>query len=138
MMRVLALLVVASAAKVSPVQKVVQLLEELKTKVESDIAKEGKLMDEYTAWCDEEANEKEDAITSSKRTIADASATVADSSATITELERKTGDLTTKISAAEAEATKATGILNSEHADFDAAEKELLSTVDTLSRATSV
>jgi len=138
MMRVLALLVVASAAKVSPVQKVVQLLDELKAKVESDIANEGKLMDEFTAWCDEEANEKEDAITSSKRTIADASATVADASATITQLERKIGDLTTKISAAEAEATKATGIRNSEHADFDAAEKELLSTVDTLSRATSV
>merc|ERR1719453_2544898 len=33
------------------------------------------MMEEYTAWCDEEANTKEDAITSSKRTIGDLEAT---------------------------------------------------------------
>ena len=35
-------------------------------------------MEEYTTWCDEESNEKEDAITSSKRTIDDLSATMED------------------------------------------------------------
>jgi peptidoglycan hydrolase CwlO-like protein len=70
-------------AQVSPVQKVVQLLDELKGKVEADLASEGKAMDEYSSWCDEEANEKEDAITSSKRTIGDLEATIADATATI-------------------------------------------------------
>jgi hypothetical protein len=55
--------------KVSPVQKVVTLLDELKAKVQADLVAEEKLMDEYTTWCDEEANMKEDAITSAKRTI---------------------------------------------------------------------
>ena len=40
-------------------------------------------MEEYTTWCDEEANTKEDAITSSKRTIDDLSATMEDAKGTI-------------------------------------------------------
>ena len=46
--------------------------------VESDLSNEAKMMEEYTSWCDEEANTKEDAITSSKRTIGDLSATIED------------------------------------------------------------
>merc|ERR1719269_113833 len=77
-------------------------------------------MDEYTSWCDEEANEKEDAITSSKRTIGDLEATITDAKATI-------GSLTSSIDERK-----------SENADFVASEKELLGTVDSLERATSV
>merc|ERR1719506_2078323 len=67
-------------------------------------------MEEYTTWCDEEANTKEDAITSSKRTI---------------------GDL-------EAALDKATTLRNKEHDDFMASEKELVDTVDSLERAITV
>merc|ERR1719313_309519 len=74
-------------------------------------------MDEYTSWCDEEANEKEDAITSSKRTIGDLEATIADAKATIGSLTSSIDELTSKISSSEA---------------------ELLGTVDSLERATSV
>ena len=55
-------------------------------------------MDEYTSWCDEEANEKEDAITSSKRTIGDLEATIADAKATIGSLTSSIDELTSKIS----------------------------------------
>merc|ERR1719506_3132115 len=88
-------------------------------------------MDEYTSWCDEEANEKEDAITSSKRTIADAKATIGSLTSSIDEL-------TSKISSSEAELSKATELRKSENGDFVASEKELLGTVDSLERATSV
>ena len=40
------------------------------------MANEEKLMEEYTTWCDEEANTKEDAITSAKRTIGDLEAAI--------------------------------------------------------------
>jgi hypothetical protein len=33
-------------------------LDELKGKVESDLSAEEKMMEEYTSWCDEEANEQ--------------------------------------------------------------------------------
>jgi chromosome segregation ATPase len=130
-------LLVATVA-VSPVQKVIQLLDELKGKVEADLSNEEKMMEEYTAWCDEEANDKEDAITSSKRTIGDLEATIEDAKATIGSLTSKIGELTQKISGDEAELAKATDLRNKESADYLAAEKELVDTVDSLERATSV
>jgi chromosome segregation ATPase len=123
---------------VSPVQKVIQLLDELKGKVASDLENESKLMEEYSMWCDEEANTKEDAITSSKRTIGDLSATIEDAKATIGTLTSTIGELTQKISSSEADLSSATDIRDKESSDFAASEKELVDTVDSLERATSV
>jgi chromosome segregation ATPase len=132
------LLMGATAAKVSPVQKVIQLLDELKGKVASDLVEEEKMMDEYTSWCDEEANEKEDAITSSKRTIGDLEATIEDAKATIMTLTSSIDELTSKISTSESELTSATSIRSKAHEDFMAAEKELVDTVSSLERAQTV
>jgi len=125
----------ALAANVSPVQKVIQLLDELKGKVESDLAAEEKMMEEYTSWCDEEANEKEDAITSSKRTIGDLEATIEDAKATILTLTASIDELTSKISTSETELAKASDIREKEHGVFVASEKELVETIDSLDRA---
>jgi chromosome segregation ATPase len=120
------------------VQKVIQLLDELKGKVAADLAAEEKLMDEYTSWCDEEANEKEDAITSSKRTIEDLEATIEDAKATVVTLTSDIDDLTSKISTSEKELSDAKGIRKEEHDVFLASEKELVDTVDGLDRALTV
>merc|ERR1719231_767156 len=128
----------ATSAQASPVQKVIELLDDLKGKVEADLANEAKLMDEYSQWCDEEQNAKEDAITSSKRTIKDLTATIEDAKASITTLTSTIDELTQKISTSERDLNEATGIRNKERSDFTAAEKELVDTVDSLSRATSV
>jgi predicted RNase H-like nuclease (RuvC/YqgF family) len=92
-------------------------------------------MEEYTSWCDEEANEKEDAITSSKRTIGDLEATIEDATATIQTLTASIDELTTKISSSETELADATSIRDKENAVFLASEKELVETVDSLERA---
>merc|ERR1719443_646387 len=83
-------------------------------------------------------DEKEDAITSSKRTIGDLEATITDAKATIGSLTSSIDELTSKISSSEAELSKATELRKSENGDFVASEKELLGTVDSLERATSV
>merc|ERR1719473_1415160 len=67
------------------------------------------MMEEYSTWCDSESNEKEDAITSHKRTI---------------------GDLE-----AESELSEATKLREEEKASFSASETELVDTVDSLERA---
>ena len=131
-------LIIAIAAAVSPVQKVIQLLDDLKGKVSADLDREAGLMEEYTTWCDEEANSKSDAITSSKRTIGDLSATIEDSNGQIATLTSTIEDVTGTISTTEGELSEATSLRNKEKADFAAAEKELVDTVDSLSRATSV
>jgi len=126
------------ATQVSPVQKVIQLLDELKGKVESDLSAEEKLMEEYTSWCDEEANTKEDAITSSKRTIDDLGATIEDCKASVVTLTSSIDELTTKISTSEKELADATGLRDKEHEVFLGSEKELVDTVDGLDRAIAV
>jgi len=93
---------------------------------------------EYTSWCDEEANTKEDAITSEKRTIGDLTAQIEDNTATIESLTSEIEDLATKISSHDAELKKATKIRDGERTDFEAAEKELVETIDTLDRAYTV
>jgi chromosome segregation ATPase len=123
---------------VSPVQKVVTLLDELKAKVSAELVAEEHMMDEFMKYCDSEANTKEDAITSAKRTIGDLNAAIADSTARISALSAEGDELAQKISAAEGDLESATGIRDSERGDFEAAEKELVETVDTLGRAVIV
>ena len=137
-MHVLFLALTVASVKVSPVQKVIELLDDLKAKVAGDLSAEETMMGEYSTWCDEEANQKTDAITSGKRTIGDLAATIQDASASIAELSSEVEELAGKISTAEKDLSTATGIREEENGAFVATEKELTETVDSLSRATAV
>jgi len=111
------------------------LLDELTGKVKGDLAAEETMMEEYTKWCDSESNEKEDAITSHKRTIGDLEAEIADATARISELGTEVEELAGKISGAESELAEATKLREEEKAAFAASESELVDTVDSLERA---
>jgi len=128
----------AAAANTSPVAKVIELLDELTAKVNGDLAAEEIMMEEYTKWCDSESNEKEDAITSAKRTIGDLEAEIADSTARISELSTEVEELAGKISTTEADLKEATGLREEEAKAFTASETELVETVDGLERAVTV
>merc|ERR1719498_2241719 len=93
------------------------------------------MMEEYSKWCDEESNEKEDAITSHKRTIGDLEAEIADATARISELGTEVEELAGKISGAESDLSEATKLREEEKATFAASESELVDTVDSLERA---
>jgi DNA repair exonuclease SbcCD ATPase subunit len=120
---------------VSPVAKVIELLDELTAKVNGDLAAEEMMMEEYSKWCDSESNEKEDAITTNKRTIGDLEAEIADASARISELSTEVEELAGKISSAETELSDATKLRKDEKATFDGSEKEMVETIDGLERA---
>merc|ERR1719181_2332324 len=85
-------------------------------------------MTEYTTWCDSESTQKEDSI-------AEAGRTIEESSGTISALTGEIEDLAGKISSTEADLANATGIRTSEKTAFDATEKELVETQDSLERA---
>merc|ERR1719389_1206360 len=82
------------------------------------------MMEEYSTWCDSEANEKEDAITSAKRTIG--------------ELGTEVEELAGKISSTESDLKAAAELRKEEQASFAASEKELVETVDSLGRAVTI
>merc|ERR1719359_1538987 len=92
-------------------------------------------MGEFSKYCDGETNEREDAITSAARTINEASAAEEDASGSIASLTAEAEELASKISANEADLSSATYIRDDERKAFEAAEAELLETVDTLGRA---
>merc|ERR1719454_287743 len=133
---VCALLAQCGASSVSPVQKVVQMIEDMAVKGQNDLDKMGSEFEEFAKYCDDEATAKDYAIKSSVEEIDALSATVEDATAKISELESKVEELSSSISDSEAEVAKAVALREKQHADFVAAEKTMLETIDTLSGAT--
>ena len=87
MARILLLLCLTQTALAgSAIQKVVELLDECKAKVQKDLDAETKAMEEYTAFCDDELKDKGYAIETAGRAIEDLTATVDSSTANIGEL----------------------------------------------------
>jgi hypothetical protein len=127
-----------SASNVSPVQKVIQLLGELRTKVENDLAAEGKAMDEYTNYCDDEITSKAHSIDIASREIEGYSAAIEQASAKVTENDAVLSDSGAEIAAKESEMAAAGKVRDTQAADFKAAESELVDTIDMLARAASV
>merc|ERR1719389_635889 len=132
------LLLAHSAYAVSPVQKVVELLEECKAKVQGDLDVEAKAMEEYTTFCDDELKDKAYAIETAGRSIEELTATAEDCTAQIAELSDEISTLGTTIAGKEKELYESTKVRKEEHESFVAAEKELLTSIDQLSRAVAV
>jgi len=129
------LLLIVGGAAVSPVQKVVELLEECKAKVASDLAAEASVMEEYTTFCDDELKTKGYAIETATREIGDLEATIADSKATDVAMSDEISTLGSVAAAKNKELYDATEVRKGENADFTAAEAELVKSVDECSRA---
>jgi chromosome segregation ATPase len=128
----------ANAASVSPVQKVIQLLGELKVKVANDLEAESKAMDEYSTYCDDEVTGKAHAIDIANREIEGYSAVIEESTGKITQYEAVLADSGAEIAAKESELADAQKVRDTKAADFKEAEAELVDSVDMLSRAASV
>merc|ERR1719230_1854455 len=139
-MLLVALLVAASSpsvrgAQVSPVQKVIELLETCKAKVQKDLAAEAKAMEEYTEFCDKELTEKGYAIKTATKELAELGADVADAQATISEMEDVIAETGAKVAEKDKELAAAGSERDAKKAEFEGAEKEMLESVDELTRA---
>merc|ERR1719456_689576 len=128
------LLGTALAAEVSPVGKVVELLDDLKGKVQHDLATEGKAMEEYTNFCDSESSEKAYGIKTAEAKEADLGAVIQDSDAQIAAQTATISELGSVIAAKESEMAEAKQVRADDHTEFLAKEKELIDSVDEFSR----
>jgi len=125
----------ASAQAISPVMKVVELLDECKAKISKDLAAETAAMEEYTTFCDDELKDKAYAIATAAKSIGDLMATISDAEATGAEAADEVATLGSVFAAKNGEMYEATTVRKEGHEDFVAAEKELVTTVDQLARA---
>lgn len=130
--------VVAHQTNTNPIQKVIELLSGLEAKLIKEGEVEQKAYEEFVDWCDSGAKDKQFEVKTAKSEIESLEATISKSTSTSEEMVQKIADLGSAIAKNEADLKDATDIREKEHADFAAAESELMDAVDTLERAISV
>merc|ERR1719262_836268 len=93
-------------------------------------------MNDYTAWCDQETGDKTFAIKSATSKINDVNAVITDTTAQIASHETDITQFGSEIAEKEQELADAANVRKSDRANFEAAEKEVMNTIDELTRGT--
>merc|ERR1719335_603991 len=132
------LICLLGAVSASPVQKVIELLEENKVKIANDLAAEEKEMAEFSDFCDKESSELGYAIKTGTSKIEDLTAAIEKGTAKIPVYEDEIATLGTEVADKQKQLYEATEVRKKEKADFDAAEKELMVSIDQLDRAVTI
>jgi len=126
------------SAKANPLGKVFQLIGDLKTKIVADGEMEQKAFEEYSDWCRSTSAETANEIDTSTGQENKLTAKVTELSSEIEVGVSKVEELSGAIAKAEAELKSATAIRKKEAEEFATGEQELMATVDSLERASSV
>merc|ERR1719316_441785 len=92
----------------SMVAKVIQMLGQETDKIKANLQAESHSMDEYSAWCDDSADEKSYAIKTANTKIEDLTALKVDNGAQIQALEEEILDLGNEIAERQTEMDEAT------------------------------
>jgi len=128
--------VAVEVQSVSPVQKVLALIDEMAGKVKADRDTAVSEMTEFSQYAFKSARDKEYALKSSAENIEAFNAAIVDAEATIDSHDTQIADLSTQISEASSELDKANAIRQKQHDDFVAAETQLVSDVEAITAAT--
>merc|ERR1719428_2817190 len=128
----------ASAAAVSPIEKVISMISDLQTKIIGEGADAQKAYDEHAEWCEDRSKNLGFEIKAGKDNVAELKATIESETSSIAALETKIEELSNDIKTDEADLASATKIREKENADFKAEEKELVEVISMLERATSI
>jgi len=129
------LLALGTAEKVSPVQKVIELLDGLKGKVAADLAAEEAEMVEYSKYCDDEASERGYAISTAAKSIERLSAAIEEGNTQIASAESEIATLSAGTAKKETELANAMKLRDVERGEFKKTEAELVKADDELHAA---
>merc|ERR1719421_2474217 len=122
-------------AGVTPMEKVITLLEELKAQVEEEGAAEAATYKELACFCEDNQVTKADEIATNEQNIDRMESELVELKATLDELDASIKSLTEKIGTAEAELKEMTAIRDKEHAIFEAEFADASGAVDALVKA---
>merc|ERR1719217_370083 len=141
-MRVVAfVLLVATGAladSATPIEKVLQMLGDLQTKIIGEGNDAQKVYDEFAEFCEDRSKNVGFEIKTGKAEVKDLNAAIANEAAKAESLNAKIEELSSAISVDEADLKAATDIRNKERAAFEAEAKELTEVIGTLERAISI
>merc|ERR1719355_178142 len=134
----LAAFVPARASEASPIEKILEMISDLQSKVIGEGKDAQKTYDDYAEWCEDRSTELGFEIKTGKANVAELKATIEEETATSAALETKIEELSNDIKTDEADLDAATKIREKENADFSAEEKELTEVISMLERATGI
>jgi hypothetical protein len=114
------------------------LLGKLHDEVSGELAKEKATQEEYAEWCRSEQQEKGYAIETAQGDIERFTATIEEASARVQQCSADLDSLSQLQAEKDEELKKAGDVRSSENKDFQAAERELVESIDMLGRAATI
>jgi len=135
---IIALVATLGVSAQNPLQKVIQLLGELQQKVLKEGEVEQKNYEKFAEWCKDEAVAKQYEIQDGKTKVEELSAAIEKEGSIISTMEATIEEVAKKVATNDADLQSATEIREKEAADFAAADQDLESTIDMLSRAIGI
>jgi len=124
-----------AAAAVTPVQKVLTMMTEMKTKGEAMMAEEAKTYASYTEWVSDTSRELGFEIKTGKSDIEKFNAAAAKADSDVSKLGASIAKLNGELATTEGEKKDATDIRNTQHAEFVKMSTDYAESVDALERA---
>merc|ERR1719271_1754015 len=129
---------IANAANQSPISRVVELIQELKAKVEADGKAEQKTYDKFACWCEKTLAKKAAAIDAAKETIEKTQKEIIELKGKLGELGATIAQLEKEIAENEEARKEATEIRDKEHEDYVAEKAEAEQCIGALEQAIKV
>jgi len=131
-------LVTINADQASPIEKIIQMIGDLETKIIAEGEAAQKTYAEFSEFCEDTSKDLMFEIKTGKGEVADLTATIEKESANIDVQSSKIEELAGTIATDEADLKAATEIRTKEQATFETEEKDLMETVDILERAIGI
>jgi len=127
-----------AAAKVTPLQKVLSLLDDMQAKGKKEKHAEEVEFAEYAQFCDSTRKATTKSIDEAKSQIEQLTADIAKAEADAEQLSTEISELDAAVAQAEGELSEATAVREKEHTDYSATHTDLSESIDAIDRAISV
>jgi chromosome segregation ATPase len=128
----------AQAAKNRPVTKVVNLLKDMLKQLEKEAEEDEEIYDKLACWCETNDKDKSNAIVDAESKIKDLTSQIEELSASSARLNGEIKNLDAEVAANQDALDQATTIRQKELAEFEAEEKDLMLSIDSLKTAIQV
>lgn len=121
-----------------PVSKVIKLLKDMSKQLEEETEKDQEIYEKMACWCTTNDKEKTKAIADGEAHITDLTAAIEQNSGKSAQLETEKANLEKEIAANQAALDKAKSMRTKQLAEFNAEEKDLLSSIQSMKGAITV
>jgi len=125
----------ATATDVTPIQKVIQMMDGMLAKGKAEKHEEEVEFTKFHQWCDQVREEKTTSIAEATAQIEELAAAIDKAESDAEVLTEEVAELQAEIATLEADVASATAIRKKEKADYDAAHKDLSESIDAIARA---